>query len=39
MDTVTSARIYWLILKTLFNNKKIPYISLLFHQDKYVTDF
>ena len=39
MDIITSAKAYWLILRTLFNNKKIPCISPLFHQDKYVTDF
>ena len=39
MDPVTSAKTYWLILKTLLNNKKIPCIPALFHQGKYVTDF
>ena len=39
MDPITSAKTYWLVLKTLLNIKKIPCIPPLFHQDKYVTDF
>ena len=39
MDAATSAKTYWSIFKTLLNNKKIPCISSLFHQGKYVTDF
>ena len=39
MYPVTSAKTYWLILKTLLNNKKIPCVPPFFHQDKNVTDF
>ena len=39
IDPMTSTKTYWSILKSLFNNKKIPFISPLFHQNKYVTDF
>ena len=39
VDPITSAKTYWSILKTLLNNKKNLCISLLFHQDKCVTDF
>ena len=34
MDPATRAKTYWSILNTLLNNKKIPCIPLLFHQDK-----
>ena len=36
---MTSTKTYWSILKSLLNNKKIPCIPPLFHQNKYVTDF
>ena len=39
MYPVTSAKTYWLILKTLLNNKKISCIPPFFHQDKDATDF
>ena len=39
MDPLTSATTYWSILKSLLNNNKIPCITPLFHQNKYVTDF
>ena len=35
----TSQKSYWSILKTFLNNKKIPCILPLLHQDKFVTDF
>ena len=35
---MTSAKTYCSILKSLLNNKKIPSIPPLFHQNKYVTD-
>ena len=38
MESMTSAKNYWLILKS-FLNKKIPCIPPLFHQNKYVADF
>ena len=39
MDPVTSAKTYWSILKSLLNNKKLPFTRPLFHQNKHVTDF
>ena len=39
MHSITSEKNCWSILKTLLSNKKILYISPLFCQDKYVTDF
>ena len=38
-DPLTSPKTYWSILKTFLNNKKIPYIPPLFHENKFVTDF
>ena len=34
-----SSKTYWSILKSLLNNKKVPCILPLFHQNRYVTDF
>ena len=39
MDPMTSAKSYWSILKSLLNNKIIPCIPPLFHQNKSVTNF
>ena len=39
LDPKTSQKSYWSILKTFLNNKKIPSIPPLLHQDKFVTDF
>ena len=39
MDPMTNAKTYWSILKSLLDNKQIPCIPPLFHQNKYVTDF
>ena len=36
---MTSLKTYWSILKTLLNNKKIPCISSLLQDNKYVADF
>ena len=38
-DPLTSPKTYWSILKTFLNNKKIPCIPPLFHENKFVTDF
>ena len=38
LDPKTSQKLYWSILKTFLNNKKIPCIPPLLHQDKFVTD-
>ena len=39
LDTSTSAKTYWSILKTFLNNKKIPVIPPIFHDNKFITDF
>ena len=39
VDPKTSTKSYWSILKMFLNNKKIPCIPPLRHQNKYVTDF
>ena len=36
---MTSTKSYWLTLKMILNNKKIPCIPSLGHQNKYATDF
>ena len=38
-DPLTSPKTYWSILKTFLNNKKIPCIPALFHENKFFTDF
>ena len=38
-DPLTSTKCYWSLLKTILNGKKVPCISLIFHNNKYVTDF
>ena len=38
-DPMTSPKCYWSILKTLLNNKKIPCIPPLLHDDKLITSF
>ena len=38
-DPLTSPKTYWSILKTFLNNKKIPCIPPLFHENKFMTDF
>ena len=38
-DPLTSLKTYWSILKTFLNNKKIPCIPPLFHENKFITDF
>ena len=39
VDPMTSTKSYWSTLKMFFNNKRIPCIPPLSHQNKYVTDF
>ena len=39
LDPKKTQKSYWAILKTFLNNKKIPCIPPLLHQDKVVTDF
>ena len=38
MDPTTSPTTYWLILKAFLNNKKIPCIPPIYHNN-YITDF
>ena len=38
-DPLTSTKCYWSLLKTIVNEKKIPYIPPFFHNNKYVTGF
>ena len=39
MDSTTSPKAYWSILKTILNNKKIPCIPPIYHNNNYITDF
>ena len=36
MNPLTSTKTYWSILKSFLNNKKIPCIPPLFHQNRYI---
>ena len=37
INPLTSTKTYWSILKSFLNNKKIPCIPPLFHQNRYIT--
>ena len=37
MNPLTSTKTYWSMLKSFLNNKKVPCIPLLFHQNRYIT--
>ena len=37
MDPATSPKPYWSILKTFLNNKKIPCIPPIYHNNNYVS--
>ena len=39
MDPTTGPKGYWSILKIVLNNKKIPCISPIYHNNNYITDF
>ena len=39
MNPLTSTKTYWSILKSLLNNKRIPCIQPLFHQNRYNTKY
>ena len=39
MDPTTNLKAYWSILKTFLNNKKIPCIPPIYHNNNYITDF
>ena len=38
-DPTTAPKEHWPILKRILNNKKIPCITPIFHNNNYVTDF
>ena len=38
-DPTTDGKTYWSILKRRLNDKKIPCIPPLFHDNKFITDF
>ena len=38
-NPATSSKIYWSILKTFLNNKKVPCIPPLLHENKFITNF
>ena len=39
LDPMSSLKSYWSILKTFLNNKQIPCIRPLLHDDKFITNF
>ena len=39
MDPTISPQAYWSILKAFLNNKKIPSIPPIYHNNNYITDF
>ena len=39
LDPSTSPKTYFSIMKVFLNNKKIPIIPQIFHDNKYITDF
>ena len=39
MNPLTSTKSYWSILKSFLNNKKIPCIQPLLHENRYITRF
>ena len=38
-NLATSSEMSWSILKTFLNNNKIPSITPLFHENKFITNF
>ena len=39
LDLSTSPKTYWSILKTFLNNKKTSVIPLIFHDNRFITEF
>ena len=39
MEPSTSRKTYWSVLKSFHNNKKIPCIPPIFHENRFVTNF
>ena len=39
LDPSTSPKTYWSILETFLNNKKIPVVPPIFHDNKFIIDF
>ena len=38
MNTQKNSKVYWSLLKTFLNNKKIPIIPPLFYENRFITD-
>ena len=38
-NTQKSTKTYWSLLKIFLNNKNIPHIPPLFHENRFITDF
>ena len=38
-DPLTSTKCYWSLLKTLLSGKNVPCMHLIFHNNKYATEF
>ena len=38
MEPSTSSKAYWSVLKSFYNNKKIPCIPPIFHENRFVTN-
>ena len=39
INTQKSSKAYWSLLNAFLNNKKIPLIPPLFHENRFLTDF
>ena len=39
MNTQKNSKVYWSLLIFFLNNKKIPIIPPLFHENRFITDF
>ena len=39
MDSTTSLKAYWSMLKIILNNKKTPFVTPIYHNNNYFADF
>ena len=39
MDPTISPKLYWSVLETFLNNKKMPCIPPIYHKNSYINDF
>ena len=39
LNVQRNSKSYWYLIKTFLNNKKVPIIPPLFHENEFVTDF